>query len=110
MQKLYVIVRSDIAPGAQIAQSCHACGAFALAFPDEHRTWLTGPSNIVCLAAPNEATLADLLALAQSRQIPTASFREPDFGDELTAIALGEGAQLIVSCLPLALKERKRAA
>ena len=110
MEKLYVIVRSDLAPGAQIAQSCHAVGAFALAHPETYRAWLTGQSNIVCLNAPDENELAHLLYEAECRGISLAMFREPDFGESLTAIALGDGASKLTSRLPLALRAPKLAA
>jgi hypothetical protein len=110
MEKLFVIVRSDLQPGAQIAQTAHALAEFALAHPAEFGAWAAEQRNIVCLAIPNEAALADLLSLAQSKHVRSARFREPDFGDELTAIALGEGAEKLVSCLPLALKAPRKAA
>lgn len=110
MQKLYVIVRSDLAPGAQLAQSNHAVAEFAVAHHELFRDWAANQRNIVCLNIPNEAALADLLLLAQAKSIPCASFREPDFDGELTAIALGSGADKIVSSLPLALRSPKQRA
>jgi hypothetical protein len=110
MQKLFVIVRSDLQPGAQIAQTAHAVAEFAVAHPVEFGAWATEERNIVCLAIPSEGALADLFALAQSKQIHGAQFREPDFDDELTAIALGDGAEKLVSSLPLALRSPRKAA
>lgn len=110
MQKLYVIVRADLEPGAQLAQSNHATAEFSVAHPDAFRDWAANQRNIVCLNAPNEATLADLLKLAEAKGIPLAAFHEPDFGDELTAIALGAGGDKLTSCLPLALRIRAKAA
>lgn len=107
MEKLFVIVRSDLAPGAQLAQSNHATAEFSVAYPDAFRDWAANQRNIVCLNAPNEATLADLLALAKAKGIESAAFHEPDFDDELTAIALGAGGDKITSCLPLALRPAK---
>jgi hypothetical protein len=110
LEKLYVIVRSDLAPGAQIAQTAHAVSEFAVAHPDDFRAWASEQRNIVCLGIPNEAALADLLSLAQSKHIRCARFREPDYDDELTAIALGNGGDKITSSLPLALKPQRKAA
>lgn len=104
MEKLYIITRSDLPPGAQLAQSCHAVAAFSLAHPDEHQAWAAGPSNIVCLSAADEGSLSGLLALGRDAGFAVAEFHEPDFGGQLTAIALSGGASRLVSSLPLALK------
>jgi hypothetical protein len=110
MQKLYVIVRADLAPGAQLAQSNHAVAEFAVAHPEVFRDWAANQRNIVCLNIPNESALADLLRLAELKGVSRVAFREPDFGDELTAIALGDGGDKITSSLPLALRSRKEKA
>ncbi len=110
MEKLYVIVRSDLAPGAQIAQTAHAVAEFAIAHPVEFAAWASEQRNIVCLGIPGEGALADLFSLAQAKHVRSARFREPDFDDELTAIALGDGADKLVSSLPLALRPARKAA
>jgi hypothetical protein len=104
MNRLYVITRSDLRPGAQLAQSCHAVAAFALAHPVAHRAWASGEANIVCLSVAGESDLRRLLELAGARSCPLAAFYEPDFGGELTSLALAGGAARLVSSLPLALK------
>ena len=110
MERLYVIVRSDLPPGAQLAQSCHALSAFACAHPDLHREWHTGGQNLVVLAIRDKFTLAGLLYDAANSGVEHARFHEPDFGNELTAIALGANARRLVASLPLALKTPKQAA
>ena len=110
MQKLYIVVRSDLAPGAQLAQSNHATAEFSVAYPEAFRDWAANQRNIVCLNIQGEAALADLLKLAKAKGVPCAAFHEPDFGDELTAVALGEGGDKLTSCLPLALKTQRKAA
>lgn len=110
MKKLYLVVRADLEPGAQLAQSNHATAAFAVGHPDEFRHWATVVQDIAVLAIPNEAALRDLMTLADRKGVPYAGFHEPDFGDELTALALGAGAEKITSSLPLALKVAKQRA
>lgn len=103
MQKLYVIVRSDLAPGLQLAQACHALRLFAADHPEVDKAWYEGSSNLVVLQAPSEE---ELLALAaRAGEVPTSVFREPDLGDEVTAIALGPTGAGLVSQLPLALRK-----
>lgn len=104
MDRLYVVTRSDLKPGAQLAQSCHAVASFAVAHPEAHRAWATGEANVVCLSAGDELELERLLEQAARAALPSAAFREPDLGGELTAIALAGDAARLVSTLPLALR------
>lgn len=89
--KIYVLVRSDLAPGLQLAQAVHAATAFALAHPER----ASSTPNVVVLAVPDEAAL---LSFADSAGVV---FREPDVGDEATAFATVSDSTRF-SCLPLA--------
>lgn len=102
MTRLYIVVRNDIKPGLQIAQSVHALAAFEQAFPEQYRAWVTGSNNIVCLQVPSEAELEDLLSENVGEAV---GFHEPDLDNELTAIALTDKA-LHLSALPLALRAK----
>lgn len=110
MQRLYVVTRSDLAPGAQLAQSCHAVSAFAATFPEVHREWHANGQNLVVLAALDEKRLGNLLdSLEDVHGLSCAAFFEPDFGGQMTAIAVpGEAAKLL-SSLPLALRTPRAA-
>lgn len=110
MEKLFVIVRADLAPGAQLAQSCHAVCAFESAHRELYRAWNEGSNNLVALQVPDERALLVLMERAARDGIQYARFREPDFGGSITAIAVaGSGARL-VSSLPLALRAPRVAA
>lgn len=102
MQRLFVVVRSDIAPGLQLAQACHAVAAFGSAFPGPFRAWHLGESNIVCLQARDEQHLRELFA-GLSPEALAASFHEPDLGEQMTAFACDRRPKAW-SSLPLALK------
>lgn len=108
MKKLYVIVRADLPPGAQLAQSCHVVSAFAVAHPELHRAWHTGGQNLVCLQVPDRRALEYL----GNEICPAAyaAFSEPDYGGELTALAMSDDAARWLSSLPLALRAAKAAA
>lgn len=106
MEKLYVITRADLSAGARCAQSCHALRLFAEEHPDADREWYRASNNLVVLEAQDEGALLGLAAKAKSLGVPASEFREPDFADAVTAIALGGDAQRLVSSLPLALKPR----
>lgn len=107
MEKLYIVTRSDLAPGARLAQSCHALRAFVAAHPELDRQWYAGSeSTIVCLEAEHEASLTELAKNATAAGFAVATFHEPDFGNELTAIGLEGNGWRLVSSLPLALRPR----
>jgi peptidyl-tRNA hydrolase len=97
MEKLYVVVRNDLAPGLQVAQVCHAVREFAHRFPELDRQWFEQSNNLVVLQVP---TLEDLEKLVVDGGV-IAPFHEPDLNGELTAAAFAAGRTL--SSLPLAL-------
>ncbi len=112
MEKLYVVVRADLPPGAQLAQSCHAVSAFAADFPKTHEDWHRHGQNLVVLQIPDEPALTALLefAIGSDAVERVSMFREPDFGHQLTACAFDEGISRYVSSLPLALRAHRASA
>lgn len=102
--KLFIITRADLPPGAIAAQSVHAALAFAHDYEDEYRAWYKGSNNIVLLSVPDEAALIALAKRALDAGVSYAVFREPDFGDTVTGVALGSAGARLVSSLPLALR------
>ena len=107
-EKLYVVVRSDLEPGARAAQLCHAAIAFVFRHGARAAEWFWDSNNIVLLECRDEAELLDLTARARSAGIDYALFQEPDFGMSHTAAAFGAGARRMLSRLPLALKVPKK--
>lgn len=94
---LYVVVRGDLPVGLQMAQACHAVREWGHAFP-----YSVTNGNLIVLSVPGLAELTALKARADE-QTAVVPFREPDIGDELTAIALvGGRAKPLLSKLPLA--------
>ena len=81
--KLYVVTRRDLPKSYQAVQAGHALAEYLLQTPSTE--WNNG--TLVYLGVNDEEELAyqrDRLAL---RSITHVEFREPDIGDELTAIA-----------------------
>jgi len=105
MEKLFVVVRSDLAPGLQLAQSGHAIVAFQHRYPRIYEDWYTGSNNLVCLSARSKEELARLAYDLTCIGVDVAQFCEPDLGDELTAISVGPAGQRYLSHLPLALRQ-----
>jgi peptidyl-tRNA hydrolase len=104
-KRLYLIVRSDIAPGLQAAQACHAATQFCLDHPDSAQDWKE-EENLILLSLPSKEKLAELLQRLQRGGHVVSFFAEPDLGGELTAVATRESATRLLSCLPLALRCR----
>lgn len=94
--KLYVVVRQDLAPGYQIAQSLHAFREYIEQHPESEREWYKSSNTIAILGCENEEELVSLIGLAEGREIRHSPFREPDMGDALTACAFEPG--LKTSC------------
>jgi len=102
--KLFLIARADLAPGAQLAQACHALRAFTATHPAVDAEWYRDSNNLVVLQVPDEPALAALTERAHAAAVPHAVFREFDFGNEATALALAPSGARLVSQLPLALR------
>ncbi len=106
--RLYVVVRGDLPSGSQLAQAVHAAFDFSVQHPLLVRRWNQDSNYLVVLSAPDEDVLCEIAARAAFRGVESALIREPDFGNEATAIALSPGpvSRRICANLPLALKER----
>ena len=105
MPRFYIVVRSDMSPGLQVAQSVHAAIQFLADWPQSSR-WVRH-YNLVVVAVPDELALADIAAAAVEEGICRSIFREPDLDNTITAVALqpSEEAQKLCARLPLALRE-----
>ena len=92
--------------GVQLAQSVHAAFRFASDWPHLTNKWMDNSEYICILSVENEIELSELLQRADWSAIPNAAFKEPDFDNSLTAIALGPGpdSKRLCSHLKLALK------
>jgi hypothetical protein len=101
MKRLYVVVRDDLPPGLQMAQACHVAFEYGRYGSED-----VG-DNLIALHA-SHARLRELEAQAVALGLSHQSFREPDLGGELTALALTTSARPLVSDLPLALRDRKK--
>jgi hypothetical protein len=62
---------------------------------------------VALLSVPTEAELENLACTAERKWIQVARFREPDRGNELTAIAMGPQGKNLVARLPLTLRDHR---
>lgn len=110
MERLYVVVRADLSPAQQAVQAVHAAQAFAVEHPAAHLAWHRGSNTLALLAVEGEAELLALHRKARLRALAASLFREPDLGDQATALVLSPAARPLCKGLPLALAERRCAA
>lgn len=80
---MYIVTRNDLSPSQKAVQSCHAAIEATKAFGDSIQTH---PSVILCVVK-SEHKLKALQDKLQYAGVDFTSFREPDIGDQLTAIA-----------------------
>ena len=108
-QKLVIITRQDLHPGYQAVQSAHAGIDFQHEYPEIAKQWNKQSNYLIILSVENEEQLFLCLEKFNYYNLKTTAFREPDIGDELTAIAVEPSPRTkkLTSKLPLALKEIK---
>lgn len=103
--KLFLVVRRDLPVPQQAVQAAHALQELNMNYPESAGSWHRVSNHLALLDVPDERALADLLRKAARQGVPVCGFREPDRGDELTAIALAPcpAAKRLCRGLPLAL-------
>ena len=104
--KLYIVVRNDLPPGAQLAQAVHAKDEFAQKFPSINQAWYDQSNYICVLQVADEDSLAALEGEATRLEIKYACFCEPDRDHGLTALALepDDATKMLCKNLQLALR------
>jgi hypothetical protein len=80
------VVRADLKPGAQIAQTGHAIAEFAHQFPNQFHDWKRNSNYLISLSIDNEEKLQRLFYKLQDNGADVVAFTEPDINDQLTAI------------------------
>ena len=77
---------------------------FAAQYPTEFLEWHKKSNSIIVLNCQNERKLIEFSHKLRDKGIKFSEFREPDIGDELTAIAICPGPEIkrLCSGLPLA--------
>lgn len=76
-------MRQDLSHPQQVVQACHASLEAARRFLPPSRDH----PNVIVLGLPDESALRHCLQELTSLNVRLHSFREPDLGDQLTAIA-----------------------
>lgn len=108
-QKLYVVTRRDLSPGAQAVQGMHALVEFKFEYPEHASAWHAESNTLGFLSVPDEKALNELCGLLFSLDIRHTMFREPDMGYALTALAIEATDQAMESVRPLKVALREYA-
>lgn len=102
-RKLFTIIREDLPVVQQAVQGGHAVAEYLLHNPQTE--WDNG--TLIYLGVKNEEELLYWGEKMKLRDIDWIGFREPDIGNQMTAIAtVGDGKYL--AGLPLLGKRRKK--
>lgn len=88
---MYVIVRSDLAPGYQLPQSTHSAVSWIFKYPEESKSWHENSDYLIVLNIDNEAKLIELMEKAESLNIKSVGYREEDLDGQYTALCLEPG-------------------
>ncbi len=91
ISKLYVVVRQDLSPGAQIAQSLHAFREYIQEHPESEGAWYRDSNTIVILGCADERELRKLVRKGLERGLMVSSFKEPDWQYAMTAATFEPG-------------------
>lgn len=75
--QVYVFIRKDLTHPQQIVQSCHACLGLRQNGSD---------SSVIVIGIEGEGKLYDVITHLKSLDLDYSEFREPDIGNELTAV------------------------
>lgn len=81
------MTHAELSTGYQTAQVAHATAEFLSSQTIKADHWKRTSNSLIVLEATNAEHLSEILEQAKTLNIPTAEFREPDMGDEITAIA-----------------------
>ena len=85
MHKMFVLVRRDLPSTYRGVQAGHALAEFLLHYPHQGQEW--NNHTLIYLGVENQAALEEWSKKLDEKNIEYAAFREPDIGNELTAIA-----------------------
>lgn len=108
---MYIVVRSDIPPGHQLAQAVHAAFQFSVEHPGLCDNWYRSSNYLVIVSVPDEDAMIPVVANAIGSDLPFSLVREPDIGDQITSLALppGDASRKLCANFPLALRNTSSA-
>lgn len=109
VKKLTVLSRKDLSPGYQAVQSAHAAIDFQYQYPKIAKKWHKS-NYLVLLSVSDEKELTKYISIFKKFNLKHTIFREPDIGNEITAVAVQPSILLKHICknLELLLKQKQK--
>lgn len=106
-EKLRIVTRRDIHPGAQASQLTHAIAEFSVEHPEQFLNWHDISNHVALLSIKDEESLLSLAEKLRLRGLAVSLFQEPDYDNQYTSFAVEacDKARRLTSHLPLAFKE-----
>lgn len=101
-----MVTRQDLSPGYRAVQSTHAAINFIFENPSRAGPWFRDSNYLVLLEVLNEKQLKLLSRKCEELRIVHTVFREPDIGNQVTAVALEPSllTKKLVAKIPLLFK------
>lgn len=106
--KLVTVTRQDLTSGYKAVQSTHAAINFIFEHYGRASPWFNESNYLVQLEVKTEQDLIDLVEKFEKNNLHYTVFREPDIGNQITAIAVEPSkiTQKLVSNIPLLFKNK----
>ena len=106
--KLVTVTRADLSDGYKAVQSTHAAINFIFEHPGRAGPWFHNSNYLIELEAKDENELKHLIHKCEYHQLAYTVFREPDIGNQITAIAIepSKQTQKLVRKIPLLFKNK----
>jgi hypothetical protein len=101
--KLVTVTRTDIPEGYQAVQSTHAAIDFVFEHPSRAGPWHKASNTLVMLTVKDTRALIHLMRKCDYLSLAYTVFREPDIGNQITAICMEPHPEVykMVQKLPL---------
>lgn len=98
------MTHGNLSAGYQVAQVAHVMAEYILHRPQTAKYWHHLSNSLIVLEAKDAEALSELQEKAKLKGLDVQEFREPDLGDEITALAFSpsKNTRKFLSNLPLA--------
>jgi hypothetical protein len=102
------VTRADLTDGYKAVQSTHAAINFTFEHPSRAGPWFKDSNYLVQLVAKDENHLKNIILHCAKHDIAHTVFREPDIGNQITAICIEPSPKTkrVTSNLPLLFKSK----
>lgn len=105
-----MVTRGDLTDGYKAVQSAHAAINFTFEHPSRAGPWFRDSNYLILLELKNENQLKLLIRNCEKHKLVYTVFREPDIGNQITAVAIApsEETEKLVCKIPLLFKRKTK--